>query len=283
MLHSIYVNHESVCRVLEKMKKYEFILSDEEINNINTLTCFLSKFAEATKVMEGEDYATLNLAVQYRELLHGHLMISDKDPELLKLLKKNMSKNWDRRLPSLRIHIAAALLDVTTRNLNTVIDFLTGEGKTPEQFLREVADELQIPLDDKEPIEVQLLSSSDNEKIAKKMRFLKMYSREGSASLDSASEFEDEVQQFMSIPITKECLLLECQDWWQKSKNQFPPLSKLARFLFAIPSTSAAIERSWSSAGLIITSKRSQLSANNFRNLIFVHENYDFVKNGDQI
>ena len=67
-------------------------------------------------------------------------------------------------------------------------------------------------------------------------------------------------------------------DWWKLHYGQFPLLAKLARCLFSIPATSAAIERVWSSSGLTITNRRSTLGPRNFKHLLFVHENYHFVK-----
>ena len=92
------------------------------------------------------------------------------------------------------------------------------------------------------------------------------------------SSFKIEVDKFMMMPLSAETLLLDTLDWWKSHQAEYPMMSILVRSLYSVPSTAAAIERVWSSSGLTISSRRSCLGPTNFENLIFVHENYAFVK-----
>jgi hAT family C-terminal dimerisation region len=48
--------------------------------------------------------------------------------------------------------------------------------------------------------------------------------------------------------------------WWRDNSGQYPTLSRLARDLLAIPAMSAKNERNFSSAGYLISSRRTELN-----------------------
>ena len=58
--------------------------------------------------------------------------------------------------------------------------------------------------------------------------------------------------------------------FWREHQQKFPALSLLARRLFSIPVTSAAVERQFSSAGLTISQRRSSLDPDTVNNILFV-------------
>ena len=82
---------------------------------------------------------------------------------------------------------------------------------------------------------------------------------------------EVEIERFMSLPALKQdqnTLL-----WWKRNAEEYPHLSKLAKTFLCIPATSVPAERVFSSAGLIVSSLRSSLSADNVDMLIFMNKN----------
>ena len=48
--------------------------------------------------------------------------------------------------------------------------------------------------------------------------------------------------------------------WWKLNETMLPLLSKVARRILNIPATSASSERTFSTAGLVISQKRQRLS-----------------------
>ncbi|CAF3436877.1 unnamed protein product [Rotaria socialis] len=58
--------------------------------------------------------------------------------------------------------------------------------------------------------------------------------------------------------------------FWKHYQQKFPCLSLLARHLFPIPVTSAAVERSFSAAGLVVTERRSSLDPQTLNDILFV-------------
>ena len=61
-------------------------------------------------------------------------------------------------------------------------------------------------------------------------------------------------------------------DFWKQRGNQvmFPNLFRLALQYFAIPCSSAAVERQFSAAGQLITQRRSSLDPGTVNNIIFL-------------
>ena len=61
-------------------------------------------------------------------------------------------------------------------------------------------------------------------------------------------------------------------EWRCGAVNLFPTLGVLARRVLAIPATSAALERLFSTAGNVMTKKRSRLTCDNMEELVYLHE-----------
>jgi hypothetical protein len=61
--------------------------------------------------------------------------------------------------------------------------------------------------------------------------------------------------------------------WWCDNQHLYPLLSEFTKFSLGIPSTSFASERVLSTAGDVITAKRSCLTSANADMLIFLQKN----------
>jgi hypothetical protein len=59
--------------------------------------------------------------------------------------------------------------------------------------------------------------------------------------------------------------------FWKKRHASYPVLAKVAARVFAVPATSAAVEREFSLTGNIITQKRSKLSPDTVNDIVFNH------------
>jgi hypothetical protein len=67
--------------------------------------------------------------------------------------------------------------------------------------------------------------------------------------------------------------------WWRGLRQQkYPFLSALARRVLAIPATSAASERLFSVAGLVVTKKRNSLTGDSVSLLVWLHEAWDIIE-----
>lgn len=67
--------------------------------------------------------------------------------------------------------------------------------------------------------------------------------------------------------------------WWGKNKDILPLLYKLARFILAIPASSAAAEGTFSLAGLIDADNKASLNSEMIEAILILKCNKDIVDN----
>lgn len=65
--------------------------------------------------------------------------------------------------------------------------------------------------------------------------------------------------------------------WWEINTRLFPHLAKLAQRILVVQATSVSSERVFSTAGDIVTAKRSSLDPENVDKLIFLNKNYGLL------
>lgn len=81
---------------------------------------------------------------------------------------------------------------------------------------------------------------------------------EASSAKTPTRIIKDEVEQYKLIENPGiNCDVLK---WWQEHEKELPLLSRLARSILAIPASSAATESNFSTAGYVLSPRRSQLN-----------------------
>jgi len=66
-------------------------------------------------------------------------------------------------------------------------------------------------------------------------------------------------------------------DFWERNTGDLPLLSAMPRVYLALSPGSVAVEQLFSTAGLILNGKRSQLSPFRMNMICFVDDNYKLV------
>ena len=114
-------------------------------------------------------------------------------------------------------------------------------------------------------------------KLKKREDLIRKFSINSSSSDDSnvESKLLSELYTFQAEII--DVHNFELMPSWCSKAQAYPMLAVLFRAVHCIPATSADIERVWSSSGLIISSRRLSIGSNNFKHLLYVHENWDVV------
>jgi len=69
-------------------------------------------------------------------------------------------------------------------------------------------------------------------------------------------------------------------NFWERNTSDLPLLSAMARVYLALSPGSVPVEQLFSTAGLILNGKRSQLSPSWMNMICFVHDNYKLVLMG---
>ena len=67
--------------------------------------------------------------------------------------------------------------------------------------------------------------------------------------------------------------------WWKTHELEYPLLSNLAKRYLCVQPTSCSCERTFSTSGNTITNKRTRLSPNQVKMLVYVKENYHKIQN----
>ena len=91
--------------------------------------------------------------------------------------------------------------------------------------------------------------------------------------MDADSNFilkNDELERYLRLNIEDEHKQPNPLPFWRDHHQKFPCLSLIARRLFSIPVTSAAVERSFSAAGIVITECRPSLDPSTVNDVLFV-------------
>lgn len=95
-----------------------------------------------------------------------------------------------------------------------------------------------------------------------------------SKSVDATAEEEMDLYcRSPSVPLSEDPL-----EWWQRHEGTFPLLSRLAKRYLCIPGTSVSAERVFSTAGDVISAKRSVLKPEHVDQLVFLHKNLEMPK-----
>ena len=93
---------------------------------------------------------------------------------------------------------------------------------------------------------------------------------------NASNDWQDQFSRYMDEPdIDKNLNPLE---WWKNHSKKYPLIFNLGKQFLCIPATFASSERTFSSAGNIVTSKRNCLSPEKVNMLTFLYENKNLFK-----
>lgn len=115
-------------------------------------------------------------------------------------------------------------------------------------------------------------ATAEDEPPAKKQSTDRFADWEDDASVASVPKpIDDEMAEYLSSRHSDnpDSML----QWWKFNKERFPALSKLARFIFSIPASSAPSERAFSVCGRILEERRTGLGPQSISNILFLHSN----------
>ncbi|XP_065682346.1 uncharacterized protein LOC136086280 isoform X1 [Hydra vulgaris] len=85
-----------------------------------------------------------------------------------------------------------------------------------------------------------------------------------------------EIDHYLAAKIAEETT--DILEWWKTMKLQYPILSNYARKYLCIPATSATSERVFSSAGNVVTARRTTLAVENVEKMVYIKENIKKIK-----
>lgn len=86
---------------------------------------------------------------------------------------------------------------------------------------------------------------------------------------------ETEIDEYTRLDMPKEdCDLIK---WWADHQESLPLLTKLALGVLAIPASSASAESNFSSAGFVVSDRRSQIDSTLLESILVCRSNSDLL------
>ena len=101
---------------------------------------------------------------------------------------------------------------------------------------------------------------------------------DASGTFGSTTLKNDELDKYLNMGIEDVHKIPNPLPFWKLNERKFPCLSLIARRLFCIPVTLAAVERSFSAAGLAITERRSSLDPQTLNDILLVRSIQDILE-----
>jgi hypothetical protein len=129
MFESLLHNQQLGERSLTRLRLFDKVVyaceTDGEWKTIDSVAKFLSIFKSATAVLSGSQYSPASLVLLFRPEICGALADDATDCSIIKSMKHNMRGAVSKRFPVEELHVVAAILDPSQRNLTAVQNNLT--------------------------------------------------------------------------------------------------------------------------------------------------------------
>lgn len=244
-------------------KKLE-ILESEWIA-IEDLATVLEPIYMVTLVICNEDASISMVRPLMKKLLQEHMTLLDSDSEMIKNFKNTLLDVSKRRF-DLELDTESDV--VSTRQIASVLDprykDLDHENHNAKVAIRNAVKGLL-----KESTQYQ---DTENEVSKKKTALEFLYKRNG----NKTNKIEDQWEAYLAEPQLK--FDMDPYEWWKTRKDKYPSIEFLARKYLCIPATSVSSERCFSTAGNIVTFKRTSLLPCNVNMLVFLYQNRRLLK-----
>lgn len=184
------------------------------------------------------------------------------------------------RFPTTNEMICAAILDPSVQNSVAITEYLDEKGVTREDVVKAYARDNNICIDECDEVDNTCeIPEAEPPLKMHVMGNLKAYLLKRHAVVKNAParSIASEIRKFreVEIDVNNEPPIL---NFWKMNEEKFPLLSKIAKVIFGQPVSTAKSETSFSTAGAVITAKRSRLDPMKVEKILFIHDNYNLMK-----
>lgn len=242
--------------IISVAQSLKYKLTVHEWQLIKKILEVLKPFEMATKMMCGEHTTTISIAQPaVISLRDNFLKEGSDDTESIKVFKYTVQEELNKRF-QLEIDTDITLYDIC--------QFLDPRYKNVQK-------QLGINLKVKEYLE-QIIEKHVTTVTANPM----WHVNQEKTAVDflfpsNAVVNQKELDEYYGeVPINKNLCPLQ---WWQNNEQRYPKLASLVKMYLQVPATSTPSERVFSTAGSLISAKRSCLNGRTADMLIFLHNN----------
>lgn len=277
-------NRHAVNTLLGKIGEEQLKLNNFEWKLLTDLLKFLKKFKDIVEILSSQKATSSNVALVFRSEIKDALQsLDDDEPLVLLTLKKKMMDKLNHRFPITKLIVAATLLDCRFQGIREVDVYLETSNQTRVSFLsdyiREIVKSRPHLIPSMETPESQAVARPTTTSDTVSSFLIKLSEKHSGIETQSADDpIDQECWKYFATCKPQDLKDGDLLNYWLVNKDTFPWLSALARSLLGVPATSTPSERVFSTAGLVLSAKRSRLSYNRVNKVIFVHDNYSACK-----
>lgn len=258
MIDSIIKHWQDISRILREKKTHLDDLAKISLDELKMLRALLEPFKKATAEIEGSSYPTLYLVSPWYEEIELHLTADATDSVFISPLKRVGLKYWQEIVRPLigHYHDIAMFLHPLMKELITLTE-------TRKQATYNKVSSMIDKFGGTSTSRRRAVEATHHLASSAMRRFV-------NANHESQHSEMDEYKECRVRNITN---LLQ---WWDDKKAIFPALYKLARYIHAIPASSASAERIFSTAGKLC-SNRPNMRSEMMDEILFLKSNYDLL------
>ncbi len=269
MLQRYHNQFEAIVTALCLVGQNDLCLMPANKITIESTLKSLKPFLSATEAISGENYTSVSLIIPLvKQLQQQYLPSHHTTASLNHILSQELRQRFLTIESGYVMAVATLLdprfkklpfsdkseLDVVTRHMTHELASLkTSEGSQSESDSLPATESLPVP-------KTNELWASFDQKVTD-------YNSRRSTMSDSIVKVR---QYFDEGNIDREKNLLE---WWQQNSSRFPNLQKLARKYLCTPGSSVPSERVFSTAGQLISERRSRITPQNIDMMLFLNKN----------
>lgn len=248
---------------------------NRKMNDINKsllskLIFFLTPFKEASDQFEGTIRPTIQLVLLHRAKLLKHLnsiVSEEKYDDIFKNLAHRTLIIFKEKFKTNIYHGMALFLCPPFKKLRMVenIDERQGIIEKVKIELSKLQSNLISNCSQSEPVPIEETIQSEEDNIFSEWK-------DDCLPSDNYNDFNNELNIYQMESYNQNQDILQ---WWKEHSDKLPLMAKLASRILAIPASSAASERSFSTSGRIIEERRTRLKGDTVDSLLFLN---DFFK-----
>lgn len=290
MVMSFLDNEDGILKLLvtTKIKSIaELLLTQEEIASMKELYHFLDIFSSAIRALQSSSMPTSNLLALTYFVIKTDLQEGAADANIInKVLYNRALANLDKRLQPTKLQLCAAILDPTSCNVDVLWEemrerFNMSRTEMLESFIQ------KYNFDQVEEVQENSSATAEGTSQVKSSKTPSFKSSLLSRFSNRAAEtspvvgftIRDEIAKYFEA--TLKCDSSDDVDiliWWKNNEKKFPRLAMLSKLVLGCPATSAAAESAFSTAGCVVTARRSHISPFKVSDILFVKDNYSLLK-----
>jgi hypothetical protein len=269
---------KEVTNSLRKLGLIGKALHTQEWIVISQLADFLGSFEGFTDIVSGAS-TCLSLIPLLRSEIEDTCKPKPEDQAELKELKKLILKNLEARFPMTPNVILSALLDPDTKGLDILQLNAEQKAQLIEAAMKGKDSKESTPSDiDGGPALIEIpdssQSSESSQPLTKRQKLLLKHSK-SEKSAKEATAWREEVMLYLA---SKPDVSNSPEDFWKKHDSVYPKIAQLAKEVLTQSCSSVPVESMFSSMGIMLNHKRSQLAPYRANELSFIHDNLPIYK-----